>query len=273
MSEHQFDIVCLQDWHPQTPAEIGRKFLETLDALSQVDRHFDAWQILDDEKETSIPLERVRADISQIVERGASKGDDGEPEPQMGYRVRAVNRFVNSDTDPFSVEVGMHAGGNAGTTQSISFSTEYGQIPAPSIVAFPVVKTVLLAFVNIWNSRNGSAYSRDLMDRWDDPRFKFELYWLTYLDVTLATQITVPPDVCMERTADGGILLIATEETFNTANPDHMAAARRIRDAMAPLNDLAQHERDKQASKEIDRMLEAIGAERVTRRGRDPSSQ
>jgi hypothetical protein len=35
----------------------------------------------------------------------------------------------------------------------------------------------------------------------------------------------------------GGLLLIAAEETFDTANPRHMAAARAIREALTPLND------------------------------------
>lgn len=35
----------------------------------------------------------------------------------------------------------------------------------------------------------------------------------------------------------GGLYLIATEERFDIANPAHLAAARAISQALAPLND------------------------------------
>jgi hypothetical protein len=40
----------------------------------------------------------------------------------------------------------------------------------------------------------------------------------------------------IERTRDGGLLMIAAEETFDIANPDHVARARSIVNALAPLN-------------------------------------
>lgn len=59
---------------------------------------------------------------------------------------------------------------------------------------------------------------------------------MTYLPPSLAAQIRPPTDVVIERTVDGGLLMIAAEETFGVANPKHLAGARSIFQAVAPLN-------------------------------------
>ena len=41
-----------------------------------------------------------------------------------------------------------------------------------------------------------------------------------------------------ERCADGGLLLAATDDTFRTDNPTHLAVARDIEAALAPFNAL-----------------------------------
>lgn len=51
--------------------------------------------------------------------------------------------------------------------------------------------------------------------------------------------VTPPPaPVIVERLANGGLLMSATTQTFDVENPAHMAAAREIAAAIAPLNAL-----------------------------------
>jgi hypothetical protein len=50
--------------------------------------------------------------------------------------------------------------------------------------------------------------------------------------------ITPPPSAIVERTAEGGLLMAATEETFRVDNPVHLAAARDILKALAPFEAL-----------------------------------
>jgi hypothetical protein len=83
------------------------------------------------------------------------------------------------------------------------------------------------------------------MKKWDSPRLNFDLDWMVYLSAPLAARIAPPKNVAFERMEGGGLLLIAAEETFDTENPQHMAASHAIRDALAPLNNLAQHAIDK----------------------------
>jgi hypothetical protein len=82
---------------------------------------------------------------------------------------------------------------------------------------------------------------------------------MTYLSAPLAAQITPPPGVICEQIKGGGLLLIATEESFDASNPSHLGAARKIRDALAPLNYLEEHERWKQEILESERQLQATG--------------
>jgi Immunity protein 52 len=49
--------------------------------------------------------------------------------------------------------------------------------------------------------------------------------------------------VLVEHLPNGGLLMSATTETFDVENPAHMAAARAIGAAIAPLNDLPWAER------------------------------
>jgi len=64
----------------------------------------------------------------------------------------------------------------------------------------------------------------------------FNLSWMVYLSAPLARRITVPSDVIVEQLADGGLIMIAAEETFDAANPKHLARARSILNALEPLN-------------------------------------
>jgi hypothetical protein len=53
----------------------------------------------------------------------------------------------------------------------------------------------------------------------------------------------LPAPVLVEHLPNGGLLMSATAETFDIENPSHMAAARSIAAAIAPLNDLPWAER------------------------------
>jgi hypothetical protein len=53
-----------------------------------------------------------------------------------------------------------------------------------------------------------------------------------------ASMITPPPSAIAERTALGGLLMSATEETFRVDNPAHLAVARDILKALAPFEAL-----------------------------------
>lgn len=265
MSGNPFNVGGPSTWSEESTQLLGQRFLRTLDELAQINRHFQSWGITDLEgppRETGFfRLEDVRSTFSEIVERGVSKDDFGDPDPRFGYTISAFNHFETLKTDTFSV--GLRATG-AGTVPGLStrgarFDTGSDKYPDPEIVAYPVFKSVLLTLVQNWELTFALAHSAELSREWDYPRFNFDLPWMLYLSAPLASQIVPPPDICVEYMRDGGLLMIAAEETFDTNNADHMTAAYRIRDTMAPLNDLEEHERKKRETAERWRRLKASG--------------
>jgi hypothetical protein len=61
---------------------------------------------------------------------------------------------------------------------------------------------------------------------------------IQYLCPWLAQEITPSSTVLSEHLPNGGLLMTATMETFDVDNPAHLAAARDMAGAMAPLNAL-----------------------------------
>ncbi len=259
MDGNKFTICSTWDWRPERALDIGQKFIKTLDTLSAINTLFHPWELSDYEgeiKETGFALPDVRDRIVDIIERGVFRDEHDEPFPAGGYKATAVNRRYLC---PEGVRLSVEAGGHSQFSRSARFETDDYEIPTPSIVAYPVFKTVLTTLVSIWNVAKAEAYSWELTRYWDDPPFNFDLNWMVYLSAPLASRIVPPKDVLLERMDGGGLLMIAAEETFDTTNRQHLLAARLIRDALAPLNDLEQHERDKRRKDEAERQLKASG--------------
>ncbi|MGB6325808.1 MAG: hypothetical protein WBG11_08545 [Methylocella sp.] len=61
---------------------------------------------------------------------------------------------------------------------------------------------------------------------------------MSYVSPRFAPLITPPPSAAAERTAQGGLLMSATEETFRVDNPAHLVAAHDILKALAPFEAL-----------------------------------
>jgi hypothetical protein len=269
MSKDEFRISGGWNWRKETASELGNRFLRTLDRLTAINPHFSSWQLTDldfdidelrrsdDPKLNSFRLESVRSRFTEIVERGVATNDDREPEPVYGYTIMAYN--YGDEPNPFSVGLSARGGGGPSAGSYVSFSTDSNQVPDPSIVSYPVFKSALLALVSIWDLASARAAGGDLSEHRDYPPLRFDVNWMTYLSAPLAAQITPPSGVACERIKGGGLLLIATEESFDASNPIHVGAAQKIRDALAPLNDLEGHERRKQETLELERQLQATG--------------
>lgn len=62
-----------------------------------------------------------------------------------------------------------------------------------------------------------------------DPTFTdsaFHIPWIGYLSAPLAADVTLPPEIIIERTSDGGLLMIATTDRLNPEDTDHLRRAR-----------------------------------------------
>jgi len=105
------------------------------------------------------------------------------------------------------------------------------------IIAYPAFKAALLALVESFHATHCSAYPMQIMDFWD-PKRHLRIGWMSYVSPRFAPLITPPPSAIAERTAQGGLLMSATQDTFRADNPAHLAAAHDILKALAPFEAL-----------------------------------
>jgi len=76
-----YSIWLVRPQRRETPAVIGQKFLDTLDALSAADPFFTPWNVLDKPAMAALPLAAARTRIATIVEKNVVRNDSDQPEP------------------------------------------------------------------------------------------------------------------------------------------------------------------------------------------------
>jgi hypothetical protein len=223
-------------WGPrrETPKSIARRFLRLIDGLAPIDPVFGQWICALDGK--PILLEDLRNEMTEVVERHVSRTDDGEPEPIYGYTAAVVNTL---ESTPRSFAIYAHAGAwhdGHFYINSVDIETSRREVPDPAIVTYTIFRSALLVLAETFDVTWCSAYPRDIMLLWKDEIFR--LGWMSYVSPRFAPLITPPKSAIVEYRPNGALFMAATDETFVTSNPEHLAVAREIRAAIAPLNDL-----------------------------------
>lgn len=233
----------------EKPAVTGAKFLQTLDSLSGIDPLLTDWQVYrnwnidEDGEPRTVPLATVRERIAEIVKKGIVHDDFGEPTPGYGYNVHAAAGVRGPRQASFSAKTGIQF-----------FELEFGDYYVAhelSIVTYPLFKAALLAISAAWRAqwayahacrRDGAvAVPIDIAPgvpafRIDsaipvplDPTFPksiFHVPWMAFLSAEHAVGVTPGREILTERTPDGGLLMIATEERLDPTNPEHVRRAR-----------------------------------------------
>ena len=224
-------------WGPRadTPAVIAARFLACVDRLQPIHPSYDNWIFSLDRKPRK--LASLRADLPAAITANVVRGDDGDPEPIYGYWARAINSMRHN---PHSLSLRVKAGAQAPSPylcNSAGIGTGYNVAPDPTIVAYPAFKAALLALVESFDATYCSAYPAQLLNL-SDKSGHLGLAWMSYVAPRFAPLITPPPSAIVERTAQGGLLMAATDETFRVENPAHLAVARDILNALAPFEAL-----------------------------------
>jgi hypothetical protein len=226
--------------HPEGPATLGAKFLNTLDALSRVDPTvFYDWQVIDLRAPPPLPLESVRPRIAEIIESGVHRNDrESPPEPLFGYNAAAL---TNNPIGSHRLTLIINAGGKVKGGYTWLQTGEWQVLPDPSIVTYPIFKTALLTINANWPAPWACAYA--YRKDYDTvplipgaplfPSSIFAIPWMGYLSARLTTPFVLPPpEIQTERTPDGGLLMIATEDRLDPTNPEHLRRARIIAKTM-----------------------------------------
>jgi hypothetical protein len=187
-----------------------------------------------------LSIDEVRRNINKFVEDNAATEDRGRPLPGHGYRFYACTRLeITPGNIGFSAQVG-------GRFEPDTISFEVGSSLLPSdlgLVTYPLFHSVLLTIVRIWRPiwanafalRKGAyAKSKGYGEAPLTPGIPphpinpYHVPWQSYLSAPLAAGLDVPAEILSERTPDGGLLLVATEERFDPTNPEQMRRSRTI---------------------------------------------
>ena len=239
-----YEIFAYWGPRPETAAECAPKVLRMLSTLAEISPHLARWLGQRPRTKKIINASSLDlADMTDLIAHGRNLSeDDYQPILSLGYRFTFVNR---ERRDPLAVALYAKMGGY--TTANLHaniiwLETEPFDPRNADLISFPIFKSALLAFAGIWNASYcyagpiGLAAMLPHDERRMAPRFCGG--WIVYLSPRFAPMVVPPRAVVSERTSDGGLLMIATEERFSAENPAHMSAARDIEAALAPVNAL-----------------------------------
>ena len=222
-------------WGPRadTPEALAPRFLRTLDELSAIDPAFSHWQIGYERGIDLAPLS-----LAEVVEYIADGGEEGVP--SSGYSFLALAKVERPRRFALRFRASRTSRAEL-LTNSISIETSPLCDGNASLIALAVLKPALLVLASLWQPtwcKIGPWGLNDYRFEPDPPRPWFGPAWVTYLSPRFAPLVTPPPSVIAEHLPDGALLMIATEDRFDTDNPDHLAAALDIQSALAPINAL-----------------------------------
>jgi immunity protein 52 of polymorphic toxin system len=224
-------------WGPRRegPAACATRLSRMLDALSAIDPVFGNWYCASRMKMVAATSLDAKA-LAALIEKGVSREDTGEPFAENGYWFGAFN---DTRKNPRAIEISIHAGCSTSGVNLVSLKTMPLNEENASFINLPVLKPAMLAIVSAWEATWCVTYPMDLFRlRTSATRPWFSLAWMTYISPRFAPMITAPRAAISERLSNGALLMIASEERFETENPSHLAVARDIEAALAPVNAL-----------------------------------
>jgi len=237
MAGFHHGIVARWPDRKEEPADVGDKLLRTLVGLEQIDPAFSGWGLREGELARLTPLEELRERMTAFVQAEHIQSR-GRAARGYGYNLLALNLMNYGQ----QIEPGrrLHFDVWAGATQRnlnrAVLAPHFGPPFAPEIAAYPVFKSMLLLIAQIWPSDwvNAAAFQSfyvgepssagaEVIRLPSRPYSHFNMPWMTYLSPPVAAQYQPPAGILAEPAPDGGLVLIACEETLNPAKPDHLA--------------------------------------------------
>ncbi len=217
---------------PTSPADLGDKFLDVLEAISSAAPPGEEWQLgkppyLRD----FVTIDEAHAAPADWVEQNVVKEPyiaDGD----LGYLLMAL-RFADPATR--RLKLAGILGGRVGDDLSFQVGEMLGSSDLDT-VTYSLFRTVFLAIISrfppVWaNAKLFLPEYKGVSTAGGVPPHPPSDYgrpWLSYLCAPLTEDLIPPVGVPCERMPDGGLLMIAAEDRLDPFNTDHMRRSRAI---------------------------------------------
>lgn len=177
-------------------------------------------------------------ELTRLFEKGKNyKDEPREPMLDLGYRVYAWNGLDDDRATSFTVKAGAYTTSTAFPNR-VSLGMPSPQIGNEDLQSAALLKQVLLTVIAAWAPVWGGVQLWSCMKRWIDAAGQLQhpwAGWMTYLSAPLAPRVAPPPGAIHEPVPGGGLLVLATEESFAMDNPAHLAALDAIQAALKPI--------------------------------------
>jgi hypothetical protein len=233
-------------WGPrrESPEACAPKILQMFETLAQIDPMLSRWFCADpDSGKPRLVSSFDLQDAVRLIERGQSLSEIGRKAlREPGYHFVGMTELSWGPRRlVIDGNLGGYAAGNI-LANYVCLSTPALAPENEAVINFRVFRSVLLALARIWNATWCRADPTDLLQLMSaaDPgrrRPRFNGGWMTYLAAPFAAKIAPPHSATCEQ-VNGGLLMTSTQETFQVDNPAHIAVARDIDAALAPINAL-----------------------------------
>lgn len=236
MIECRYSIDAIWRVEPTSPAILGKKFLNILDAISQAAPETQEWQLgKPPYRSESVAIDDARKRIAEWVEENVS-ALEGAPDPEDGYLLIALKM-----AEPASKMMSLvgSIGGRLGDTIRFEVGPAVG-LSDLETTTYALFRAAMLGIIThfppVW--ANAKVYVPEYIGASlapGVPSYSVPAYgrcWLSYLCAPLTEGLIPPVGVPCERTPDGGLLMIAAEERLDPTNPDHMRRSRAMAEVM-----------------------------------------
>jgi Immunity protein 52 len=234
MSEH-VQLYIRGGWQAraETPEEIAGRFLRMIDAFKEIHPVFALWAC---NYRRPRDFETLRDRLAEEIAANATKDSWGRRMDRLGYSFGAYTRDT-PDGRSFIVECHAGASSERPFPNDVTLATFGSRNPDPEILDYRIIRSALLAIVEAWEPVKVAAFSNQLF-RLNRNATYFPKAWIHYLCPRLAQKIAPPETALVEVLPNGGLLMSAAAETFDTHNPKHLVAAAAMAATLAPLDRL-----------------------------------
>jgi len=213
-----------------------------LDALMPIDPVFSGWRFYGATRIWPMPS-TADDHLAKLIDEHVARADDGDPTPINGYGFSVATSTRSDDALIVKVQAGCYADAPwlVHFANTASLETKPLNAVNARFITTPIFTSALLAMANAWDATWCAAYPWAVIPLWSKPgpgQPHFRMAWITYLSPRFAPLVTPPRSAIVDYTAEGGLVMTATADRFDVTNPAHLAAAREIEAAMAPVNAL-----------------------------------